>query len=166
MVNCGLKANVEKEVLSILLFRRIILTIHLVFIYNIPLIEFYNIADITNNITMAIDIFQTLDVIEALENFIYKIRPPEELRDQVDIVYKIKDQSVLIFEQRPHLEKANEKIESAIAKTTYIKAKNHWKVFWMKSDLKWHSYIPCPKVDTIKEFVDLVDEDKNSCFWG
>jgi len=115
---------------------------------------------------MAIDIFQTLDVIEALENFIYKRRPPEELRDQVDIAYRIEDQNVIIFEQRPHWKNPNEKIECAIAKTTYVKAKKYWKVFWMKSDMKWHGYNPCPKVETIKEFVDLVDEDKNSCFWG
>ena len=115
---------------------------------------------------MAIDIFQTLDVIEALENFIYKIRPPEEIRDQVDITYKIEDQSVIIFEQRPHWNKPGEIIESLIAKTTYVKTQKTWKVFWMQSDFKWHAYKPNPVVKTIKEFVDLVDEDKHSCFWG
>ncbi|MCK5171584.1 MAG: DUF3024 domain-containing protein, partial [Bacteroidales bacterium] len=101
-----------------------------------------------------------------LENFIYKIRPPEEIRDQVDITYKIEDQSVIIFEKRPHWNKPGEIIESLIAKTTYVKTKKNWKVFWMQSDLKWHTYKPNPVVRTIKEFVDLVDEDKHSCFWG
>lgn len=115
---------------------------------------------------MAIDIFQTLDVIETLENFIDKKRPPEEIRDQVDLAYKIEDQSVIIYEQRPHWNKPDETIESPIAKTTFVKSQKHWKVFWMQSDLKWHAYKPYPTVKTIKEFVDLVDEDKYACFWG
>lgn len=115
---------------------------------------------------MAIDILKTLDVIEALENYIDKIRPPEEMRNQVDITYKIEDQSVIIFEQRPHWENPDKKIESSIAKTTYVKKQNHWKVFWMQSDLKWHIYKPNPTVNTINEFVNLVDEDKLACFWG
>lgn len=115
---------------------------------------------------MAISIFQTLDVIEALENYIYKIRPPEELRNQVDITYKIEDQSVIIYEIRPHWNKPDEIIESSIAKTTYVKKTNNWKVFWMQSDLKWHAYKPMPVVKTLNEFVELVDKDEHSCFWG
>lgn len=115
---------------------------------------------------MAISIFQTLEVIEALENFIYKIRPPEELRDQVDITYKIEDQSVIIFEKRPHWQNPSETIESSVAKATYVKTKKHWKVFWMQSDLKWHVYKPMPNVKTLNEFVDLVDKDEHACFWG
>lgn len=115
---------------------------------------------------MAIDIMQTLDVIEALENFLYKRRPPEELQNQVDIAYKIENQSVIIYEIRPLWNSPEEHIESAIAKTTYVKTKLHWNVFWMRSDMKWHTYQPKPFVKTIKEFTDLVDEDKHFCFWG
>lgn len=115
---------------------------------------------------MAIDILQTLDIIEALENFIDKIRPPEEMRKQYDISYKIEDQSVIIYELRPHWEKKDQFIESNIAKTTYIKNKNQWKIFWFQSDLKWHEYKPRVVVETLKRFLEIVAEDKHHCFWG
>ena len=53
-----------------------------------------------------------------------------------------------------------------IAKATFVKTKQHWNVFWKRADLKWHTYEPKPKVKTVKEFVDLVDEDSHHCFWG
>ena len=115
---------------------------------------------------MAIDILKTLEVIETMENFIYKRRPPENIRHQLDLSYKIENQSIIIFEIRPKWNKPDEKMESPIAKTTYVKEKNHWKVFWQRADLKWHSYTPKPIVKNLKEFVKLVDEDKHACFWG
>jgi hypothetical protein len=115
---------------------------------------------------MAIDIMQTLDVIESMENFLFRKRPKEELRDQVDIAYKIDNQSATVYEIRPRGNNPKEIMESAIAKTTYVKAKGHWNVFWLRSDLKWHTYQPRPTVKSIKEFVALVEDDQYHCFWG
>jgi len=95
-----------------------------------------------------------------------KIRPPEEIRNTFDISYKIENQSIIIFEIRPHWKNKNEFTESPIAKTTFVKAKNHWKIFWLREDLKWHGYEPNPFVNTIKEFVEIVDDDRYGCFWG
>ena len=115
---------------------------------------------------MSLDLMLTIEAIESLENYIFRIRPNEELRDKIDIAYKIENQSVIIYEIRPHYIKSEIKIESKIAKTTFVKAKNYWKLFWFKSDLKWHIYKPHSTVKDIKEFVTLVEEDKYGCFWG
>ncbi len=115
---------------------------------------------------MAIEGIQTLEIIEAMENFIDSIRPPENIRNQVDLSYKIEEQSVIIFEIRPKWNKPAEKMESNIAKSTFVKLKNEWKVFWFRSDLKWHTYTPKPSVKTLKDFLTLVKDDKHSCFWG
>lgn len=115
---------------------------------------------------MAIDIFQTLDVIETLENYIDRIRPPEEMREKYDISYKIEDQSVIIYEIREHWKNKIEKIEIPIAKATYVKKQKYWKVFWQRSDLKWHGYEPKPTVESIKKFVEEVEKDEYHCFWG
>ena len=115
---------------------------------------------------MAIDVLQTLDVIEAMENFIARIRPPEHIRPKLDLAYKIENQSILVLEIRPQWDKPDVMRESPVAKTTFVKAKNHWKVFWMRSDLKWHSYSPKAIVRTVEEFTKLVAEDKHHCFWG
>lgn len=115
---------------------------------------------------MPIELLLTLDVIEALENYLDRIRPSEELREQVDVAYKIEDQSIIIYEIRPFWKNPKEKIESPIAKTTFIKSKNHWKIFWQRADLKWHSYQPKPTVKSIKEFVETIEADSHGCFWG
>ena len=115
---------------------------------------------------MPISLLQTLDIIEAMEGFIDKKRPPEHIRHQVDLSYNIEDQSIFIVEIRPNWKNPELKIECPIAKTTFVKAKNQWKVFWMRADLNWHGYTPKLFVKTIKEFTKLVKEDKLHCFWG
>lgn len=115
---------------------------------------------------MAIDILQTLDVIEAMENFIARKRPPEHIRSQLDISYKIDGQSIYVLEIRPQWNKPEVIIEHPVAKATFVKTKNHWKVYWMRANLKWHSYLPKPAVKTIAAFTKLVEDDKHHCFWG
>ncbi len=115
---------------------------------------------------MAIDFLQTVDIIEVMENYIERKRPPLHIRDQLDLSYKIEDQSVVVFEIRPLWNNPNEKIEVPVAKATFVKASNNWKVFWRKADMKWYSYKPNPTADTLAEFVNLVEEDKHYCFWG
>lgn len=112
------------------------------------------------------DIFQTVHLIEVLEGFLEKRRPPEEMRKQVDINYSIEGQSIIIVEIRPSWNDPGRIIEQGIAKGTYVKSKDHWKIFWMRADLKWHSYVPCPTVKSIENFIDVVDEDSRNCFWG
>lgn len=115
---------------------------------------------------MAIDLLQTLNVIEAMENFLSRKRPPEHIRPQLDIGYKIEEQSIIVFEIRPQWNKPDVIQEHPVAKTTFVKTKNHWKVFWMRADLNWHSYTPTPTVKSITAFTKLVEEDKHHCFWG
>lgn len=115
---------------------------------------------------MAIDTLQTLEIIEVMENFLERKRPPEHIRDKLDLGYSIGDQSITVFEIRPRFQNPNEKGETPIAKTTFVKAKNHWKVFWMRADLNWHSYSPKPTVKSLNEFCKLVETDEFHCFFG
>lgn len=115
---------------------------------------------------MAIDTLQTLEIIEVMENFLSRIRPPEHIRNQLDIGYKIEDQSIFVFEIRPQWNNPEVIREHPVAKTTFVKAKNNWKVFWMRADLKWHSYSPQPTVKRLQEFTKLVEKDELHCFFG
>jgi hypothetical protein len=115
---------------------------------------------------MALSEFEIEKVKTVMESFIAKRRPPEEIRDEVDLFYRIENQSVEIYELRALYHRVGEKIESPIAKTTYNRASGKWKIFWMRSDLKWHGYSEQREVNDIKQFVRIVDEDKFGCFWG
>lgn len=115
---------------------------------------------------MAVSNLQILDIIEVMEAFMERKRPPENIRHQLDLLYKIDGQSVVINEVRPRLHNPPETFEHGVAKATFIKAKNEWKIFWFRADLKWHSYKPNPTVKSLGDFVALVEEDKHRCFWG
>jgi hypothetical protein len=115
---------------------------------------------------MTIDILEKADWINDLENFLEKVRPEEKIRDKLDIGYKIENQTIIIHEIRPKWNNPKETIEPEIAKTTLIKSKNHWKVFWLRGNLKWYNYEPKPIVKNLNEFFELITEDKYGCFWG
>jgi len=115
---------------------------------------------------MGLDALKTTDVIEVMENFIERRRPPEEIRDKVDLAYRIENQSIFIYEIRPRWDNPNQKMYSDIAKATFVKNKNIWKIFWLRANLKWYPYEPKPTVKTLKQFINIVDEDKYGCFWG
>ena len=66
-------------------------------------------------------------------------------------------QSIEIFEIRPDCKDASVRQELPVAKATFVRTKGTWKVFWMRADLRWHSYEPKAKVNTLKEFLGAVD---------
>jgi len=115
---------------------------------------------------MALDLMKTAETIHALKLFLNTRRPPENIRHEIDLGYKTENQSIIIFEVRPHWEKKDEKTESPIAKATWVKTQKCWKIFWMRADLKWHRYQPVAEVKTIEEFLKVVDNDSHGCFWG
>ena len=115
---------------------------------------------------MALEFDNEIEIIEVMEGFLINSRPPENIRHEVDIAYKIENQSVIIFEIRSHWKNKTEKIEMNVAKATYVKTENYWKIFWFMSDMKWHAYKPNPTVKFLKEFSKIVTEDEFNCFWG
>ena len=115
---------------------------------------------------MGLDLTKTVDVIEVMENYVESIRPPEDMREQLDISYKIDKQSVILYEIRPLLLRPEQKIEFGYAKATYVKSAGKWKVYWMRASGKWNLYAPMPEVANLKEFVRLVEEHKYHCFKG
>ena len=115
---------------------------------------------------MTLDITKSVEIIQTMENYLDEIRPPEEIRSKLDIGYEIIEQSVLLYEIRPVWNNPSEIRHSPYAKATFVAKDNIWKVFWMRSNLKWYPYEPKPKVKKLSDFLKLVDEDKHYCFKG
>ncbi len=94
------------------------------------------------------------------------MRPPVEMRPQLDIGYHYEKNTLEIIETRPRWDKEDEVINTPIAKTRYIKTQKVWKIYWMRASGKWESYPPAPEVKTINEFFKILKEDAHACFWG
>jgi len=115
---------------------------------------------------MALQFENQIEIIEAMEGYLINSHPPEEVRNEVDLNYKIENQSIIVFEIRPLWNNPSEKMEYNFAKATFVKTENKWKIYWFKSDMKWHIYKPAEKVNNLKEFVKIIQEDKHRCFRG
>jgi len=103
---------------------------------------------------------------KVIREFVSKRRPPVHLRNEVDIGFRLAGQSIEIFEIRAAWDNPKEKIEQPVAKATYVKRQNLWRIYWMKSDFKWHKYEPEFEVSELVKFVAIVDNDQYGCFWG
>ena len=96
-----------------------------------------------------------------------KHRPAPPIRPKLDLGFRISGQSVEIVEIRPSWRGApGEIMEGPVAKATYVRTRELWRVFWHRADLKWHRYPPVPEVGRIEEFLALVAEDSHACFFG
>lgn len=115
---------------------------------------------------MALELMNTVEIIEIMENYIAKVRPPEEIRAQLDISYRIENQSVILFEIRPVWDDNTRYLTLDYAKTTYDKTNSIWKIYWLRASLKWNLYEPNPAVKKLSEFLKIVDQDKFGCFKG
>ncbi|MCF7673937.1 MAG: DUF3024 domain-containing protein [Akkermansiaceae bacterium] len=115
---------------------------------------------------MALTQQQTADIESAMADFLATGRTPVELREKMEIGFRIKGQSVVIFERRPFWPYSDEMIERVVAKATYVRRTHCWRIYWQRADLKWHAYYPQAEALLFEEFIALVDEDESACFWG
>jgi len=110
--------------------------------------------------------FEQRRIEKLVDTFLEKRQPPPDLRNQLDLGFRLEGQSLLLFEIRPVWNDPSRFMESPVAKATFVQARGVWRIFWHRADLKWHGYPPCPEVRSVEEFLSLVDRDENHCFWG
>jgi hypothetical protein len=116
---------------------------------------------------MALSELETARIKKAVDAFMAKRRPPPHIRPELDFGYRIKNHSVELFEIRPVWRgKPGEMREHPFAKTTFVRTRNTWRVFWLRQDLKWHAYEPASEVRSVEEFFKIVSDDKYACFFG
>jgi hypothetical protein len=115
---------------------------------------------------MAMNDIERKRVEKTVAAFVERRRPPERIRDQVDLAFRFDGRSVELFEIRARWDNPNEKVEESVAKARYVKSRDEWLIYWQRADLKWHKYGPTPEVRTLEAFLALVEEDRYACFFG
>lgn len=115
---------------------------------------------------MAISEFEIKRIEKIVGQFIERRRPAAPIRNELDLSFRISGQSFEIYEIRPQWDDPTKKIENPVAKATYVKSKKIWKLFWMRADLKWHSYQPHPVSKSLEEILKVIEQDSHACFWG
>src|SRR5690349_16772175 len=115
---------------------------------------------------MALDVMKSVEIIEVMENYIARRRPPVEIRDKLDINYRLDNQSIILFEISPIWNDESNYQTNDFAKATFDKKNDFWKLYWMRANLKWNLYRPHPTVRFVQEFLEVVDADAYGCFKG
>ena len=105
-------------------------------------------------------------ITELVETFVESRKPPQHIRPELDIGYRITGQSFAIFEIRPRWRQPEITHEIPVAKATYVKSRKVWKLYWMRADLKWHRYTPLPDTKFLQQVLDEIGDDPFCCFWG
>jgi hypothetical protein len=103
---------------------------------------------------------------QEMDAFLERKRPPPHIRAQLDLGYRIAGQSVEIFETRPDWKEPSRTMENPVAKATFVRSRDCWRIFWMRADRKWHGYGPRREVRTLGEFLQVVERDQHCCFFG
>ncbi|MBI9033446.1 MAG: DUF3024 domain-containing protein [Bacteroidales bacterium] len=103
---------------------------------------------------------------KRIQGFIEKMRPEEDIRDQVDIGYSFEKNTIEVFEIRPKWNNEQEKMHSSFVRAKYVKSRNVWVVYWKRASGKWDKYEPNPEVDDLAVFFEVIGADEYGCFFG
>ncbi|WP_336518016.1 DUF3024 domain-containing protein [Pollutibacter soli] len=115
---------------------------------------------------MTLDVMKSVEIIEVMENYIARKRPPIEIRDKLDINYRLDNQSIILFQIRPIWNDQSNYQTIDYAKATFDKKNALWKLYWMRANQKWNIYKPQPTVRFVQQFLEIVDTDTYGCFNG
>lgn len=111
---------------------------------------------------------KTIDINEStIKNYVESIRPEDEaIRLQVDIGYSYDGKIAILYEIRPVWNNPKELVHIEFAKIRFYKSKRKWKLFWMRANEKWELYEPFPESTHLDKIINVIREDKHSCFFG
>jgi hypothetical protein len=109
---------------------------------------------------------QVRSCLKAVGAFLARRRPPPDARAQLDFRADIAGSDLVVVEVRPAYNDKRRIIEHPLAKAKWVDKRKVWRLFWMRSDLKWHSYSPMPEARTIGSLLAEVDRDPHGCFFG
>ena len=81
--------------------------------------------------------------LKHIENTVGKMcerRSPIHLRDELRTIFEVKGYDVTVYEERPHWKDPQKWTKEPLAKFKFIRKDTVWKLYWMRSDMKWHLY--------------------------
>ncbi len=92
---------------------------------------------------------------------------PADVLDKVNLSYKMRGNSVTIFENRaPWRPELKEWTSMAIAQIRYDNETGKWTLYCADRNDKWHEYLDMEPTKYIEEILKEINEDPTGIFWG
>ena len=111
---------------------------------------------------MAFNDIEVAQIKRCMEFFMEKRRPSPFIRDEIDLIYEIQDQPVIIKEIRSVMGRT---IESPIAKITFNRQQNGWKLFAQNRAGKWEGMFN-NLIPTFSDAIKVIEDEDLDCFFG
>ncbi|TRZ89039.1 MAG: DUF3024 domain-containing protein [Methanosarcinales archaeon] len=103
---------------------------------------------------------------KKVDAFCKKTVPPHVLH-QVNLSFKIRGNSVTIFENRaPWHEGIKEWTSMKIAQFRYDEKSGQWRLYCADRNERWHEYWNMKPTKNIDKILTEIDEDPTGIFWG
>jgi len=112
--------------------------------------------------------FNELDL-KRIDHFVGALcrrRTRPDLADQLQLLYEVHGQSVVIAEERPDWRDPSRRLRNPVAKLRFVRTSGLWTLYWMRANLKWHAYRPAPPSRDLATLLDIIDRDQYCAFFG
>ena len=91
---------------------------------------------------------------------------PLHIRDRVKLAFKIRGNSVKLFEQRPAYREKSKWVDVPVAQFRFNPSRSLWTLFCADRNSKWHEYLPAEPTKDFDVLLVEVDKDPTAIFWG
>ena len=108
----------------------------------------------------------TKQLVESRLSSYCEERVPLHVRDQVRLAFKIRGNSVTLFEQRPNFQDKSQWIDLPVAQFRYNPGNTKWTLYCCDRNSKWHEFLPFPPNKDFVKLVNEVEKDSTGIFWG
>lgn len=111
---------------------------------------------------MAFNDLEVANIKRCMGFFMEKRRPAPFIRVEIDLIYEIQDQSVIIKEVRNIMRRT---VESPIAKITFNRKQKGWKLFAKNRNDEWEGMFS-DLIPTFSDAIKVVEDDDIGIFFG
>ena len=115
---------------------------------------------------MSLSEFQIAECLQEIGRFIEKRRPPEHIREQVDLRGELVKSEVILSEVRAPWDGIGGKIVAPFAKVKWIGSRKQWEIYWQRANMKWNKYKPSRSIGSLGDALAEIDADPFGCFFG
>ena len=93
-------------------------------------------------------------------------RIPIDIRDQLNLTFKIIRDKVTLIETRPYFKDPSIWTENPVAQFRFDNETNKWTLYCMDRNSRWHLYdLIKPSMD-FDDMLKALDDDRTGIFWG
>ena len=95
-----------------------------------------------------------------------KTRIPEEIKDEIQLVYTIEKETVTLIEKRPLWNDRTRWSELLVAVMIFDKESMAWQLYWIRGNGKKEMYTQLEPQKDLQKCIDEIDKDPLCTFWG